>query len=311
MRYYDTERGRFIGRDPIGFAGGINQYSYVANNPTLFLDPLGNTVIQPPIVAAIKLGLDIGDVLWADITGPVDEAAWDNMDPGTRLQLLSRVYNKWSTIAHHSSHLPFYRLGASYMLKFLDPSNNGKQQFEWRYIEENATQSARIRAEIQRMMDLLESDADYANSTMPGKDHVVIKWKRIPDALWSVNDTNQRLYYALRGFTMGSFHVAKFTYKDCQLYRAKGVHTYRLYDWYDFHNNSKSLHVFGDIAFNDVEGFLMQRFKMAKRFQIRGAARYRSSKIEYPPLRISWDQGFAPDLFATDSIAGMAFPALD
>src|SRR5947199_12121 len=29
-RYYDPQLGRFLNRDPIGFAGGINLYSYVA-----------------------------------------------------------------------------------------------------------------------------------------------------------------------------------------------------------------------------------------------------------------------------------------
>jgi RHS repeat-associated protein len=32
-RYYDPMEGRFIQKDPIGFAGGINLYSYVGNNP--------------------------------------------------------------------------------------------------------------------------------------------------------------------------------------------------------------------------------------------------------------------------------------
>jgi RHS repeat-associated protein len=32
-RYYDARTGRFIQKDPIGFAGGANLYTYVGNNP--------------------------------------------------------------------------------------------------------------------------------------------------------------------------------------------------------------------------------------------------------------------------------------
>ena len=40
-RYYDARTGKFISEDPIGLAGGINLYSYTANNPVNFVDPLG------------------------------------------------------------------------------------------------------------------------------------------------------------------------------------------------------------------------------------------------------------------------------
>ncbi len=40
-RYYDTNSGRFLSEDPIGFSGGINFYEYAGNAPTMLVDPTG------------------------------------------------------------------------------------------------------------------------------------------------------------------------------------------------------------------------------------------------------------------------------
>jgi uncharacterized protein RhaS with RHS repeats len=39
-RYYDPDGARYVNKDPIGLAGGINGYQY-APNPVLWIDPLG------------------------------------------------------------------------------------------------------------------------------------------------------------------------------------------------------------------------------------------------------------------------------
>jgi RHS repeat-associated protein len=40
-RWYDPQLGRFISEDPIGLTAGLNQYSYVGNNPLTRKDPWG------------------------------------------------------------------------------------------------------------------------------------------------------------------------------------------------------------------------------------------------------------------------------
>lgn len=40
-RYYSPTYSRFIGEDPLGFAGSANEYAYVGGNPTGAIDPLG------------------------------------------------------------------------------------------------------------------------------------------------------------------------------------------------------------------------------------------------------------------------------
>ena len=40
-RYYDPSAGRFLNRDPIGFAGGVNVYAYVGNSSTARTDSNG------------------------------------------------------------------------------------------------------------------------------------------------------------------------------------------------------------------------------------------------------------------------------
>ena len=57
-RYYDPSTGRFVQRDPIGIAGGLNVYEYVDSTPTDVVDPLGlaagTTMTPQGLVACLE-----------------------------------------------------------------------------------------------------------------------------------------------------------------------------------------------------------------------------------------------------------------
>ncbi len=65
FRYYDPDAGRFLTHDPIGLAGGTNQYEYVSN-PLATIDPLG-------LITWKKVSYHDGPS-GTDLMGPVDQA---------------------------------------------------------------------------------------------------------------------------------------------------------------------------------------------------------------------------------------------
>jgi len=56
-RYYDSNPGRFLSEDPIDFAGGINFYAYVQNDPLNLADPLGLRATKAATAECIAQGL--------------------------------------------------------------------------------------------------------------------------------------------------------------------------------------------------------------------------------------------------------------
>jgi RHS repeat-associated protein len=52
-RFYDPGLGRFLNRDPIGFAGGLNLFSYGGNNPVTFT---AHTGLSPDWTAGVQSG---------------------------------------------------------------------------------------------------------------------------------------------------------------------------------------------------------------------------------------------------------------
>lgn len=64
-RYYDPTAGRFISRDPIGFAGGMNLYGYAGNDPVRYVDPSGHFL--DTLLDAAFLLYDVGTLAYDEI----------------------------------------------------------------------------------------------------------------------------------------------------------------------------------------------------------------------------------------------------
>jgi RHS repeat-associated protein len=56
QRWYAPVLGRWLSRDPIGFAGGVNLYEYVNGNPLRWIDPSGDKPVIGWVVELVKGG---------------------------------------------------------------------------------------------------------------------------------------------------------------------------------------------------------------------------------------------------------------
>jgi len=69
-RWYDPESGRFLQRDPIGIAGGLNTYEYARSSPTVGVDPDGE-IVWFLIAVAVVIVLDSA-AQYANAPSPTD-----------------------------------------------------------------------------------------------------------------------------------------------------------------------------------------------------------------------------------------------
>ncbi|MGI6359591.1 MAG: RHS repeat-associated core domain-containing protein [Acholeplasmatales bacterium] len=65
QRYYDPSIGRFISRDDVGYVDpndsrGLNLYAYCMNNPIMYVDPDGESIVLTAMIIGAIIGAAIG-----------------------------------------------------------------------------------------------------------------------------------------------------------------------------------------------------------------------------------------------------------
>jgi RHS repeat-associated protein len=89
-RHYDTFKGRFLERDPLGYVEGANLYEFVRSNPVRFLDPNGTAATDPKVVDKLIRDLDADKFAVRDrATGELELLAKD--DPNVEQMLRNRL----------------------------------------------------------------------------------------------------------------------------------------------------------------------------------------------------------------------------
>ena len=65
-RWYDPNSGRFISKDPIGLAGGLNLYAFCGNDPVNYRDPYGDLAwFVTGAIGAVVGGIGGGIIAWS------------------------------------------------------------------------------------------------------------------------------------------------------------------------------------------------------------------------------------------------------
>jgi RHS repeat-associated protein len=110
-RWYDPQLGRFISEDPIGLAGGINQFAYVSNNPQNAKDPSGLYEIDVHYYLTYFLAMKTGCFTDAEAREIANGDQGVDENPATAPALgrtkRQRAVNAFYHALHPGSHQPF------------------------------------------------------------------------------------------------------------------------------------------------------------------------------------------------------------
>jgi RHS repeat-associated protein len=100
-RYYNTDQGRFISRDPLATVNGMNQYEYAMSRPTVFDDPSGMVIevccdpVKPTVIGGMVIGGIVAGPPGAVVGGAVGslpQHCWVNVRCAGKLMISAQLH---------------------------------------------------------------------------------------------------------------------------------------------------------------------------------------------------------------------------
>ena len=179
-RYYDPELGRYVTRDPIGLAGGVNLYTYVRNNPLRYTDRLGllvDAVLDRSSNTLTVTDQDTGaSIVVSAFTGGHADADGTITSPGYTAEEVSAPNGVYSITDN-----PNVKPGHEDWFGVIKKDDR---------IDDYFADGENIRSGIRLHMGKTSWGCATVNEYSPGSDH---HWQRIKDLIGNTSTTT--LYF--------------------------------------------------------------------------------------------------------------------
>jgi uncharacterized protein RhaS with RHS repeats len=254
--FYDPRPGRFLSRDPIGEAGGLNIYGFVGNNAISRFDPLG--------LKDYKVGADDPTITPDKGAGTWDSKPWELSTWSLEQFVAANIGVVWIGMPDATAHLNHYfgNSGSDYTIrlqKMIDDVGSAKRVYN---------------GEIGLAQAFVESLPDGKHKITSGS----------PSGGYNRKDENWNWFYAVGGYSAwgkGNATVCKDEYSL--------EFEYKFYDRYNW-DGGKQVTILGVTVTDQFMGEF-HRQGLAKEFDMRGSVKktVKWKKGQAPKVTEGWE----------------------
>jgi RHS repeat-associated protein len=130
-RFYNSTTHRFINADPIGFAGGVNWYAYVGNNPVKWTDPDGLKIL---ISGPADFKKSVQDALDQLISKPGGKNLYDKLDQSLNIHEICPSTDGGNAAAANDWTMADNGTGSGSTIFFVPTKNTGGKDATGSYV---------------------------------------------------------------------------------------------------------------------------------------------------------------------------------